>query len=335
MNLIQATVQNLLPPKRKSTPSGWISFNASCCHHNGNSPDKRQRGGMLFNNDGFQYHCFNCNFKAGWTPGKLLSKNTKNLLSWMGLPEVEIQKLGLEALKNKEDMPKVEKPLNFDLKEVPLPEDTESIISWARDLSRLNSELRDKFYSIVQYIDNRGFDPYDQRFYWSPAPGYSDRVIIAFYQDGKIVGYTGRKITDGKPKYLTDAQPGYVFNIDEQTADRKYVIVVEGQFDALAVEGCAIMHNEPNDTQVTRLNMLQREVIVVPDRDKPGAKMIKAALAHGWSVSMPPWEDDIKDVADAMKRYGRLYTLTTILYYRERNEIKIQLLKKKLEGLNG
>ena len=81
--------------------------------------------------------------------------------------------------------------------------------------------------------------------------------------------------------------------------------------------------------------MLQREIIVVPDRDKPGAKMIKAALTHGWSVSMPPWEDDIKDVADAMKRYGRLYTLTTILYYREHNEIKIQLLKKKLEGLNG
>jgi hypothetical protein len=334
MNLIQASVQTFLPPKRKSTPSGWISFNAVCCHHNGDSPDTRKRGGVLFNEDGFQYHCFNCGFKAGWTPGRLLSKNTKNLFQWMGMPTDEINKLNLEALRNKEDIPKAVKTFNFDLQEKELPEDSESIISWARDLSRLNSELRDKFYSIVEYVDNRGFDPYDERFYWSPAPGYADRVLIVFRQDGKIVGYTGRKVTEGKPKYLTDAQPGYVFNIDRQIEDREYLIVVEGQFDAIAVDGVAIMSNDPNPTQIARINQLGKKVIVVPDRDKPGAKMIETALANNWSVSIPDWEDDIKDCADAMKRYGRLYTLFTILENREDSEIKIQLMKKKLENLN-
>ena len=334
MNLIQASVQTFLPPKRKTTPSGWISFNAVCCHHNGDSPDTRKRGGVLFNEDGFQYHCFNCGFKAGWTPGRLLSKNTKNLFQWMGMPTDEINKLNLEALRNKEDIPKAVKTFNFDLQEKELPEDSESITSWARDLSRLNSELRDKFYSIVEYVDNRGFDPYDERFYWSPAPGYADRVLIAFRQDGKIVGYTGRKVTEGKPKYLTDAQPGYVFNIDRQIEDREYLIVVEGQFDAMAVDGVAIMSNDPNPTQIARINQLGKKVIVVPDRDKPGAKMIDTALANNWSVSIPDWEDDVKDCADAMKRYGRLYTLFTILESREDSEIKIQLMKKKLENLN-
>ena len=333
MNLIQATVQNLLPPKRKSTPSGWASFNAPCCHHNGNSPDKRQRGGMLFNNDGFQYHCFNCNFKAGWTPGKLLSKNTKNLLTWMGLPEVEIQKLGLEALKNKEDMPKVEKPLDFNLHQVDLPEATLSVIEWIN--TAYLPDLSEELGKIVEYILGRGMELDWYNWMWSPAAGYVDRVIVPFYQDGMIVGYTGRKITEGKPKYLTDAQPGYVFNIDAQTADRKYVIVVEGQFDAIAVDGCAVMHNSPNNTQIMRLNALTREVIVVPDRDKAGAVMLKAAIENKWSVSLPPWGDDVKDVADAVKKYGRLYVITTILHYKESNEIKIQLLKKKLEGLNG
>jgi DNA primase len=169
---------------------------------------------------------------------------------------------------------------------------------------------------------------------WTPTKGFADRIIIPFYHDGKIVGSTARKIKDGKPKYLTDSQPGYVFNLDRQTWDRKYVIVVEGQFDAIAVDGIAIGHNDPNDTQCARINALGKEVIVVPDRDKPGAKMLKAALEHGWSVSQPPWNGDIKDVADAVKAYGRLYTLTTILHYRETNEIKIQLLKKKLETLD-
>jgi DNA primase len=158
-------------------------------------------------------------------------------------------------------------------------------------------------------------------------------VIIPFYQDGKVVRYTGRKIIEGKPKYLTDSQSGYVFNIDAQKYNRKFVIVAEGQFDAIAVGGVGIMTNEPNEAQVMRLNTLGREVIVVPDKDKPGAKMLKSAITNGWSASLPPWEDDIKDIADAVKRYGRLYVLSTILHYRVSGEIKINLLKKKLEAI--
>ncbi len=92
------------------------------------------------------------------------------------------------------------------------------------------------------------------------------------------------------------------------------------------------MSNEPNEAQCSRINALNKTVIVVPDRDRPGAKLIGIALKNGWSVSLPAWEDDVKDVADAVKRYGRLYTLSTILHYRVDNDIKIQLLKKKLES---
>ena len=253
----------------------------------------------------------------------------------MGLPEVEIQKLGLEALKNKEDQPKAVKAINLELHPVELPEGSETMFSWACDPMRVDDDTRQKLIACIQYVINRRFDPHDERFYWSPAAGYADRVLLPFTQDGVIVGYTGRKITEGKPKYLTDAQPGYVYNIDRQTADRQFVIVVEGQFDAIAIDGCAIMHNSPNATQIQRLKMLQREVIVVPDRDKPGAEMLKSALENSWSVSLPPWGDHIKDVADAVKAYGQLYVLAAILHYRETNEIKIQLLKKKLEGLHG
>jgi len=334
MNEIQTTLMVLLPAKRKATPSGWISFDAVCCHNNGEAKDTRKRGGVLTGHDGsFQYHCFNCGFKAGWSPGKLLSKNTKNLFKWIGVNESDIGKLNLVALKIKDDQPVVKKTLTFELKEVALPDGTLTLTEWAN--SDLPEEYASKLVDIYQYILDRGFDPIKDNFFWSPSPGYIDRILIPFYNEGKIVGYTGRKITDGKPKYLTDAQPGYVFNIDRQTVDRKYVIVVEGQFDAIAVDGCAIMHNEPNETQITRLNALGREVIVVPDRDKPGAKLLKAAIANNWSASLPPWGDDVKDVSDAMKKYGRLYVLTTILHYKVSGEIKINLLKKKLEGMSN
>jgi hypothetical protein len=331
VNEIQSTILALLPSKRKATPSGWTSFDAVCCQHNGNSRDTRKRGGILTNADGgFQYHCFNCNFKAGWTPGKLLSKNTKTLFKWMGLSDTDLGKLNLVALKIKDDQPVLKKALNFELTEKSLPDDCLSINDWIKEGCQDEDLL-----NVVEYLTNErqiGWDWYN--WHWSAAPGFRDRVIIPFYHEGKIVGYTGRKIKDGKPKYLTDAQPGYVFNLDRQTHERKYVIVTEGQFDAIAIDGCAISHNSPNEAQCMRLNALGREVIVVPDRDKPGAVMLKSAIENNWTVSLPPWGDEVKDVADAVKKYGRLYVLATILHYRVSGEIKINLLKKKLESLN-
>jgi DNA primase catalytic core, N-terminal domain len=327
MSLIQAALQAILPPNRKPTPSGWISFDAPCCHHRGESRDDRKRGGIMITGDAFSFHCFNCNFKAGWSPGKLLSKNTKNLFTWLGMPDSEIQKLSLEALREHDDQPKVKKQFSFELEERPLPNNCRKFIDVVNP--------SDDFLNTVEYIINRGMklDWYD--WMWSDENGYRDRVIIPFYQDNKIVGYTGRKITEGKPKYLTTVQPGYVFNLTAQNKNRRYIIVTEGQFDAIAIDGVAIGHNDPNEVQIARLNATGREIIVVPDRDRPGAQLLKSAIDNGWSASLPPWGDDIKDVADAVKRYGRLYTLAAILHYRDTNQIKIQLLKKKLEKLNG
>ena len=106
-----------------------------------------------------------------------------------------------------------------------------------------------KLLSCVEYIYDRGFTIDDYNWHWSAEPGYADRVIIPFYHEGKIAGWTGRRVTDGKNRYLTSSQPGYVFNIDRQTYDRKYLIVVEGQFDAIAVDGVGILHNDPNAVQ--------------------------------------------------------------------------------------
>ena len=249
-------------------------------------------------------------------------------MGWIGIPDSEIQQLALEAIKHKDEQVVVDKTLNFDLPTVALPKDCKTIDQWLQE-----GCVEEDFLAVVEYVLDRGLELEWYDWMWCEEKGYRDRVIIPFYHQGRIVGWTGRKIVDGTPKYLTHSSPGYIFNLDHQDYDRKYVIVVEGQIDAISVDGVAIMHNEPNDTQIARIKSLAREVIVVPDNDQAGTKLIKTAVEQHWSVSLPDWGPDVKDVADAVKKYGRVYTLYTIIKYRVTGEIKLTMLKKRI--LNG
>jgi len=78
------------------------------------------------------------------------------------------------------------------------------------------------------------------------------------------------------------------------------------------------------------IRSLGREVIVVPDQDEAGMKLVDRAVELGWSVSMPDWGDAVKDVNDAVIEYGRLGALLIIMQARERSRIKIELRKKQI-----
>lgn len=326
MNLIQSTVRAVLPAKRKMTPTGWESFNAVCCHHRGEGRDTKSRGGIIFKGDGFTYHCFNCNFKAGWTPGHSLSANSRKFLEWLGVPSSEINKLVLEALKAKNDLKKDEKTFNMGLELKDLPYNCKSFNDWVQEGCE-----DENFINVIDYVLKRKLNLDWYQWMWSPENGYQDRLIIPYFYEGKIVGWTARKITKGNPKYLSVSQPSYVFNLDNQPYDRKFVIVVEGPIDAISIEGVGVLGNELNETQIARINALGKEVILVPDNDRSGAKLITTALDQGWFVSLPDWGADVKDVADAVSKYGRIYTLYTILKYREHTPIKMTMIKKRIE----
>jgi DNA primase len=108
------------------------------------------------------------------------------------------------------------------------------------------------------------------------------------------------------------------------------VIVVEGVFDALSIGGLAVLHAEINDAQVRLIRSLGRDVIVVPDQDDAGMKLVDRAVELGWAVSMPRWPAGVKDVNDAVIRWGKLATLITIMQSKETSKIKIELRKKQL-----
>lgn len=317
MSLITDTILNHLPSKRKHTPSGWISFNAVCCD------DKRQRGGLIFNNgDAVSYHCFNCGFKCSWQPGRPISQKMSKFMRDLNMSDDTISQLRLEALRlNETSTAQITSVVpKFDARA--LPEDAVPITS-------LLDNIPDKLVPVLEYLAGRNLYLEDYNFYWTPKIGFSNRLIIPFYKDGICVGYTARSIGDAKPKYISEQQPGYVFNLDRQTNDRDFVIVCEGPIDAISIDATALMGAEIKDSQNWLLRQLNREIVLVPDRDHEGPRTVEQALEYGWSVSMPDWPEGVKDVNDAVCKLGRLATLWLIVSAKESNKLKIQLKAKK------
>ena len=187
-----------------------------------------------------------------------------------------------------------------------------------------------KFTEAYAYLVERKIDPWSYPFYWANKTGFNNRLIIPFLYKGEIVGWTARAINDAKPKYLSEQQPGYVFNLDSQQDDRQLVIVCEGPFDALSIDGIAIMHDDISNEQAQLIASLNKQIIVVPDRDKAGLKICDRALELGYQVSLPEWDNDVKDVNDAVICMGRLGALLTIMQARETSKIKIEIRKKQL-----
>jgi hypothetical protein len=330
MGLISDTLLIHLPGKRKTTPSGWISFNAPCC------ADKRQRGGFIINaGDGVSYHCFNCGFKASWQPGRTVSQKMRKLMRLLHVSDDQISKMALEALRLNEDQQAQPQALipKFDVRALPM--DSLSMVEWAENIAQSDFSMPENFKKCIEYLVDRNIDPKSYPFYWTPKVGFSNRVIIPFLYKGEIVGWTARAINDAKPKYLSEQQPGYVFNLDKQQSppwehdDGEIVIVSEGPFDALSIDGCALLGAEIKEQQNMLLHQIGKEIVLVPDRDHEGPRTVEQAIEYGWSVSMPDWPDDVKDINDAVVKLGKLATMWLIVSAKEKNSLKIQLRAKK------
>jgi hypothetical protein len=313
-------ILQFLPAKRKTSSSGWISFNAPCCVHNGENQDKRSRGGMKLSDEGWSFHCFNCGYTASFILGRNLSYKARKLLSWLNVPQEEIERINLESLKHKsiagllserQQVSNELQGIKFEEREIAMGEllGVEDTRHW-------------------EYLLNRSA-PINYPYMRPVLSTGRESVIVPFTYNHSVVGHCQRFLDDRTPKYINDIQPGYVFGTDLQSDAWNYVLVMEGVFDALSINGLAVLHAEINDAQVRLIRSLGKEIIVVPDQDEAGMKLVDRAVELGWSVSMPEWPD-CKDVNDAVIKYGKLATLITILEHKESSKIKIELRKKQI-----
>lgn len=287
--------------------SGWMTFNCVACQHNGEPrPDTRRRAGLkLTSENAVVYHCFNCKFATSWKPGQALPKKMKNLLSWCSCDQDTIRKLSFKAWQNishstEEVKEKPIQSLSFDKQDLP---------KGAKSFTRLFEEHEENIHFVksFEYMMGRGDVLCDwDNVYWTPLRDQeildiNKRIIIPFYWGDKIVGYTARSTIGSRNRYINKMPNDYLFNTQIIQPQHQYIIVSEGPFDALSINGVATLGDHVTERQLKWLLNTGKEIICLPDREKQGGTLVDVALRNNWYVSFPLWERDIKDAADAVK----------------------------------
>lgn len=324
MNLVYNTLMRRLPGVKKRGGGNWSNFNAVCCTHNGEvRPDTRGRGGLILGSDDTcVYSCFNCKYKAAWSTGQRLSRRMENLLEWTNIPADELKKLKFKIWQlqqnalsdNPFDTSKFQrKTLSF--KDSGLPPGSQTFSYWLKP-----ENFREDFLDVAAYAMDRGpvFDP--DQMYWCPDKteahyDINKRMILPFYWEEKLVGFTARDTTGtAKYRYYTEAQANYLYNTSVIDHNSKYIFVCEGPFDALAMNGIATLGDKVSQEQIDWLNDTGKKIVVVPDREKAGGKLVDVAMRQGWGVSFPKWGDnmEVKDAAQAAKELGKIYTMLSV-----------------------
>lgn len=319
MSLVENTLRAHLPVL-KTTSNGWLTLNCPMCVQNGQArPDTKHRGGIRFDNGKVAYQCFNCHMITGWHPGSRLGFKLTKLMRAFGIDEGDIQRLKIQLWDQVvEDDTVVEEPY----KKPDWPE-----ITWPWT-------VRDLTLEAAEYLDSRGvLELSDWYTSASPIQGMDNRVILPYTSDNKIVGYTARWIGDvpdkKTAKMITNRPPSFVFNLDHQSQQRKYTIVTEGEYDALTLDGVAVMTNSISSEQAKIIEDIDNEPVVLPDKDRAGMTLALQAAELGWSVSFPDWPDGIKDANDAARQFGRVAVLQSVISAIESSPLKIKLLARR------
>ena len=354
---------------KKISPTGWISFNAPCCHHTGESkPDSRGRGGLLFHeHGGFSYHCFNCGYTTTWNPKTPLPEKAIKLFKWFGIPQEQIKLFSflswLEA-KNNQNTNIQEEPTNtipktfyyesnihesiiekyFQTNSIKILDFPSNYMSLQKTLETSNPDILSNkvFLKIMKYLESRKILDYLDlsKIYWDISGKTPELIFpIQYFNKRKntydYYGWVTRNTESGKNRSFVSYLDGnrVPYNLEVLCKkDRKYLLLFEGIMDALLLDGIAFMSNIPNTTIIDFINAFPYEKILVPDRDNAGKELIKIALKHDWWVATPDekiWQPGIKDAADAMAAYGKAYCIESIFSTKTKNPLTISLFMEK------
>ena len=255
--------------------------------------------------------CFNCHSKFKYEEGTgKFSKSTKHILNAFGVTEQDLQAITATLFFNKAEQSDKEitleslKKVNLHTPEIKFPSRT----------FQLGAEGHDEIQEpLIEYLLDRQVDPL--KFYFSLDPQHLRRVLIPFWRDQKLIYWQSRAIDrDVKPRYrnCSAAKDAIIYGYDRLfTYSEDPLFVTEGAFDAEVSDGICILGSSLNAAKIEVLHKTRRRIIFVIDRDSNGGDLGDEVLKQGWELTFV--DPRAEDVNDSVKKFGKLYTLYTLI----------------------
>ena len=295
-----------------------------CVEEGESRPDTRRRGGVHHSGDRVYYKCFNCNYKTGWSPGKLPTRRMERLLLNFGVSSDLLGRIRLDMLRTQDGRKRRAERAAVSRFEPDWPPIGDGFPKGAVPLAESESEGAE---TAREMIARRGLDGWGDWFVDSTEPMFRSRLILPFRHEGEIVGFSARAL-DGfrtKSKYVSKHPRHFLFNLGAQ-GKHSVIIVTEGEYDALTVGGVSTGGNSVSAEQAELLNRTGKRIILLPDFDHTVSKSAEAAIKFGWEASFPKWGERHKDANEAAQSLGRAYVVKSVLESAESSETAIRVM---------
>lgn len=255
--------------------------------------------------------CFNCHSKFRYEEGTgKFSYRLKEILRAFGITDQDLQAISATLFFNKADTTEKEitleslRKVNLHTPEVAFPSRT----------MQLGSDGHDELQApLIEYLLDRKVDPL--KFYFSLDPQHLGRVVIPFWRDGRLIFWQSRAIDKTvKPRYrnCSATREAIIYGYDRLfTYSTAPLFCTEGVFDAESVDGIGIAGSTLSPAKIELLHKTRRRIIFVIDRDSNGGDLGKEVLRQGWELTFV--DENTEDVNDSVQKYGKLFTVYTLI----------------------
>lgn len=289
--------------------------------------EKGPRGGWKFDGEDAGYNCFNCGAHGSFTPEEEypMSKDMKHILLSFGIPKKEYAKILFRIRDGNPNFKPKEKTPQDNLFDQ-LVSKSFSKPDYLVDLdSVLDTKLGKK---SLQLLEEKRIDYKDYPFFMSTGQTASKNptdksnakitagrlIIPIFYKERLLLLQARDLFGKSKHKYINiGSSSTAIFGLDRLNKSHKYVFVTEGFWDAYHLNGVSVITNNISGFQLQLLDSIEKLKVVVPDRMGDYNTLATRGVAKGWGVSIPNEFRNVKDVTEAVAKYGKLYALYTYM----------------------
>jgi hypothetical protein len=301
--------------------NGWHRVYCEVCGDGKHT--KGPRGAWLFQDEMCFYHCFNCPAEGSFDPNREFpfGKEMRSIFDAFNIPNNEYNAIAYSKKVFGDGKERKPAPRKIEIKPIEVPD-------FFCELSKCNHNN-----VIVQKafdeLKHRNITPDSYKFYLSTgktkggpreqaiARALMDRLIIPYFDnDGNMIYYQARAFEKNvTKKYINADTPrsSVLYGMDRLNTDPEYPLyVTEGFFDAYHLKGVALLENSVTAPQLEMLKRSRRKKVFVPDKNADSSKVVDIFIKEGWYVSVPDIGSACKDIDDAIRKFGKLYTLQTV-----------------------